>query len=92
MTAALDASILARVSAAIQETTFLCDVPITAISRFDEDLDLDRLEVMEVVIHLEAVFHTEFPQEAILGFRSVSDVVSHLSRRFFADMSELAAA
>ena len=92
MTGAFDASIFARVSAAIQETTFLCDVAITAKSRFDEDLDLDRLEVMEVVMHLEAIFHTEFPQEAILGFHAVSDVVGHLSSRFFPNMTELAIA
>ncbi len=89
MTSAFDNSILAKVTAAIQATTFLQAFQITAESRFDEDLDLDRLEVMEVVIHIEEVFDTEFPAEVILQFESVPDVVRYLSRRFFSDAAEL---
>jgi len=90
VTSAFESSILARVTAAIQHTTFLQDDQITPHSRFDEDLDLDRLEVMEVMIHIEDVFDTEFPAEAILQFESVPDVVRYLSRRFFPDAAELA--
>ena len=92
MTESFGNSILERVTTAILETAFLHDVQITADSRFDEDLDLDRLEVMEIVIHIEEVFDTEFPAEAILRFESVPDVVRYLSRRFSPDAAELASA
>ena len=90
MTSAFENSILARVTAAIQHTTFLQDAQITPQSRFDEDLDLDRLDVMEVLIHVEAAFDTQFPADAILQFESVPDVVRYLSSRFFADTAERA--
>jgi acyl carrier protein len=90
VTSAFESSILARVTAAIQHTTFMHDDGITPQSRFDEDLGLDRLEVMEVMIHIEDVFDTEFPTEAIVQFESVPDVVRYLSRRFFPDAAELA--
>lgn len=89
MTSAFENSILARVTTAIRDTTFLHNLQITAESRFDEDLDLDRLDVMEVMIHIEEVFDTEFPAEVILRFKSVPDVVRYLSRRFFPDAAEL---
>lgn len=90
MTSAFESSILARVTAAIQHTTFLHDGEITPHSRFDEDLGLDRLEVIAVMIHIEAVFDIEFPAEAVLQFESVPDVVRYLSRCFFPDAAELA--
>ncbi len=89
MVSSFHSSILERVTTAILETAFLQDVQITADSRFHEDLDLDRLEVMEIVIHIEEVFDTEFPPEAILRFESVPDVVRYLSRRFSPDAAEL---
>ena len=88
MTSAFESSILARVTAAIQQTTFLHSAQITPVCRFDEDLDLDRLDVMEVLIHVEEAFGTQFPAEAILQFESVPDVVRYLSGHVFADASE----
>ena len=90
MTSAFESSILARVATAIQHTTLLHDTLITSQSRFDEDLGLDSLDVMEVLIHIEEAFGIEFPREAIQRFESVPDVVHYLSRRFFADAAELA--
>ena len=92
MTSAFESSILARVTAAIQHTSFLHNFQITPISRFDEDLDLDRIDVMEVLIHVEEAFGTQFPADAILQFESVPDVVRYLSGNFFADSSEFACA
>ena len=89
LTSAFESSILARVMAAIQHATFLQDSHIKPQSRFEEDLDLDKLDVMEVLIHVEEVFHTQFPAEAILRFESVPDVVHYLSHRSFADAAEL---
>ncbi len=88
MTDALENSILARVIAAIQETAFSQTLAINRESRFVEDLDLDSLDVTEVVLHIEEAFDTEFSSETIARFHSVSDVVNHLSRRFFPDAAE----
>ena len=90
VTSASESSILARVTTAIQHATFLQDAQITPQSRFEEDLNLDKLDVMEVLIHVEEVFDTQFPTGAILRFESVPDVVHYLSHRFFPDAAELA--
>ena len=85
MTELLESSILAKILGAIDRTCFLRDVQITATSRFEEDLDMDSIELMEVVLHLEEVFGTVIKVEAIAGFYGVQDVVRHLSGRFFDD-------
>ena len=85
MTELLESSILAKVIAAIDRTCFLRDVRISATSRFEEDLDMDSVELMEVLLHLEEVFGTVIRPEAIAGFYGVQDIVRHLSGRFFAD-------
>ncbi|WP_171033898.1 phosphopantetheine-binding protein [Lichenicoccus roseus] len=85
MTELLESSILTKVISAIDRTCFLRDVRITATSRFEEDLDMDSIELMEVLLHLEEVFGTVIRPEAIAGFFGVQDVVRHLSGRFFAD-------
>ncbi len=86
MTELLESSILSKVIGAIDRTCFLRDVQITAHSRFEEDLELDSIDLMEIVLHLEELFATVIKADAIAGFYGVQDVVRHLSGRFFADV------
>ncbi len=90
MTAALESSILAKVIAVIQGMVCLRSRQITAEMRFAEDLDLDSLDVMDVALHIEEAFDTEFSLEVIATFRSLVDVVRYLSSRYFPEAAEFA--
>ncbi len=89
MTEALNQTIVAAVISAIRHTLFLPDHPISLETRFAEDLSLDSLDIVELAMALEETFQTEFPSEASERFRSVSDLVAYLSRRYFRDDLEL---
>lgn len=89
MTDALNRSIAAAVIEAIRRCFFLPDAQITVETRFAEDLALDSLDILEVAMALEDKFDLEFSRDVINRFRAVSDVVAHLSRYFFHDVSDL---
>jgi acyl carrier protein len=89
MTEALNQTIVAAVISAIRRTLFLPDSPISLETRFCEDLMLDSLDIVEVTMALEESFETEFPRDAGERFRSVSDVVTYISRHYFRDEAEL---
>ncbi|WP_428392456.1 phosphopantetheine-binding protein [Lichenicoccus sp.] len=88
MTEALNQTIITAVISAIRRTLFLPDSPIGLETRFAEDLSLDSLDIVELTMSLEETFKTEFPPEANSRFRSVSDLVTYLSRRYFQDDRE----
>ncbi len=89
MTEALNQTIVAAVISAMRQTLFLPDHPISLETRFTEDLSLDSLDIVELAMALEATFQAEFPSEVGERFRSVSDLVAYLSRRYFRDDVEL---
>ena len=89
MTQALKQSVLAAVVSAIRQAVCLPDTPITAETRFFEDLALDSLDIVEVTMELEETFQTELPTDAHDRFRNVSDAVAYFSRRYFPDAPEL---
>jgi len=89
VTEALNQSVLAAVVSAIRGAVCLPDTPITAETRFVEDLALDSLDIVEVTMELEGTFQTELPIEAYNRFRSVADAVAYFSRRYFPDAPEL---
>ena len=64
MTEALNQRILSDVIAAIRHALCLPDTPISAASRFTEDLGLDSLDLVELTIELEETFEIELPSDA----------------------------
>ena len=85
MTEALNQTIISAVIRAIRRTLFLPESAITLETRFSEDLQLDSLDMLELTMSLEETYSTEFPAEANARFRTVSDLVTFLSRRYFQD-------
>ena len=53
---------------------------VTAESRLEEDLGFDSLDLVEVVMKLEAVTGVEIPDEAAGNLRTVADVLSFLEQ------------
>jgi acyl carrier protein len=53
--------------------------PVTTESTFDE-LGLDSLDALNILYELEKEFNVHFPNEEVLGIRSVSQVIERLQR------------
>ncbi|MGI5912511.1 MAG: acyl carrier protein [Syntrophomonadaceae bacterium] len=57
------------------------DIPedeITMESRFDEDLDADSLDIVEMLMLLEEKFSIQIPEEAAEGLKTVGDAVKYV--------------
>ena len=85
MTEALNQTIVAAVQNAIRSTLCLPDALISLETRFSEDLLLDSLDMIELTMALEETFHAEFPHDSCGRFRSVAELVTYISGRYFAD-------
>jgi acyl carrier protein len=88
MTEALNQRILSDVIAAIRHALCLPDTPISAATRFAEDLGLDSLDLVEVAMELEARFQVELPDDFGERCRSVAQIAGYLSQRYFQDAPE----
>lgn len=53
---------------------------IDASSRLVEDLYIDSMNVVEIVMALNGIFHVELPQSEVAGWRVVADIVSSVVR------------
>jgi acyl carrier protein len=94
MEAALNRLVLDRVVLAVEQTTYVGDLGITAATRLADDLELGKFGLIKLALYLEEAFDIELPDEAVSLFRTVGDIVRHLSRNYFrdADFSALAEA
>jgi len=57
------------------------DIPedeITMESRFEEDLEADSLDIVEMLMLLEEKFSIQIPEEAAEGLKTVGDVVKYV--------------
>ncbi len=54
---------------------------ITLESRFDEDLEADSLDVVEMLMSLEDLYDIQIPEEVAEGMKTVQDVVEYLDAR-----------
>lgn len=53
---------------------------ITMESRFDEDLDADSFEIMELVVKIEDTFNVTVDDETLENIATVGDVVEMLEK------------
>jgi acyl carrier protein len=54
---------------------------ITATTRFQEDLNADSLEVVEMIMSVEEMFSIEVPDDAAEKLRTVGDLVAYIETR-----------
>ncbi len=54
---------------------------IEATSRLSEDLDADSVEVVGIIMNLEAEFGMEFPYENLDNIKTVGDAVTYIESR-----------
>lgn len=46
-----------------------------------DDLNADQLDVAEIVVNLEEAYNVKIPQEELLKFNTVGDVVTYMTER-----------
>ena len=51
---------------------------ITAVSKFEEDLEADSLDLFELVMALEEEYGVEIPSEDLTNLLTVQDVMDYL--------------
>ncbi len=70
-----------RVIKLISEATKVDMAKINAQTSFQDDLNLDSLDIVELVMKMEDEFEIEIPEKDAEGLKRVSDVISYLSKR-----------
>jgi acyl carrier protein len=86
MTEALNQRILSDVIAGIRHALCLPDTPISAATRFTEDVGLDSLGL--IAMELEARFQVVLPDDFGERCQSVAQIAGYLSQRYFQDAPE----
>ncbi|MEA1961140.1 MAG: acyl carrier protein [Bacillota bacterium] len=65
----------------IVEIKDLPEDQITLASRFDEDLEADSLDIVEMLMLLEEKYDIQIPEEAAEGMKTVQEVVTYVSEK-----------
>jgi len=64
-----------RVQEALAEQLGLGTHEVTPSARFEEDLDADSLDLVEVVLRLEEAFEIDIPEEEMQKLKTVGEAV-----------------
>lgn len=89
MQAALNSSVLDRVTSAIGRTTYIGDRVVTPETRLVSDLALDRFARLKLAVHLEEVFDLELSDEVLEKFVTIANIVKYIGGHYFRDIEPL---
>lgn len=70
--------VLERIVEILAEQLSIDADKITADSLFEEDLDADSLDIIDLVMSIEDEFQLEVPDEIIESMKSVGDIVNFI--------------
>lgn len=70
-----------RVKALIHELSGRVPPEVTLATRFEEDLGMDSLDVVELVIEIEDEFGIHVPDRIAADIETVGDLVAALTRK-----------
>ncbi|HLE10460.1 MAG TPA: acyl carrier protein [Bacteriovoracaceae bacterium] len=65
----------------ISEATKVDQSKITLDTSFNDDLNLDSLDIVELMMKMEDEFNIEIPEEEAEGLKKVRDVVTYLTNK-----------
>ncbi len=74
-------AVFAEVKRIIMEIKDIPEENITLDSTFEEDLEADSLDIVEMLMSLEEVYEIQIPEEVAEGMKTVRDVVEYLEER-----------
>ncbi|QNO16376.1 acyl carrier protein [Alkalicella caledoniensis] len=68
-----------KVKKIVVEHTSVSEDSVTLEASFQDDLDLDSLDIMDLLMVLEEEFDVQIPDEELQKMKTVGDVVSYIS-------------
>lgn len=74
-------SVFEDVRKIIIEIKDLPEDSITLESRFEEDLEVDSLDIVEMLMSLEELYDIQIPEEVTDGMKTVREVVEYLTAK-----------
>ncbi|MGI6452150.1 MAG: acyl carrier protein [Syntrophomonadaceae bacterium] len=74
-------SVFEEVRQIIVEIKDIPEEEISLESRFDEDLEADSLDVVEMLMLLEEKFDIQIPEEVAESLKTVKDAVDYIEER-----------
>lgn len=75
------AEVFERVRKVICEQLSVTEGEVSEDKRFQEDLNADSLDVVELIMALEEEFGIEIPDDDVANMKSVGDVTSYVAEK-----------
>jgi acyl carrier protein len=72
-------SVFDRVKKIIVEHTNVSEDVVTLDASFQDDLDLDSLDIMDLLMVFEEEFDVQIPDEELQKIKTVGDVVNYIN-------------
>jgi len=83
---AFNNSVFGRVAQAVAQTIYIEPAGLSENTRLVDDLALGRVGRLKLAMCIEEVFDIELQDDAVARFRTLGDIVNHLSYRYFRDV------
>lgn len=70
--------VLDQIKEILKDTMDIDESKITLDAKLKEDLELDSLDSVELIMSAEEEFGIEIPDEDVINFKTVNDIVNYI--------------
>lgn len=70
--------VLDQIKEILKDTMDIDESKITLDAKLKEDLELDSLDSVELIMSAEEKFGIEIPDEDVMNFKTVNDIVNYI--------------
>ena len=70
--------VLDQIKEILKDTMDIDESKITLDAKLEEDLELDSLDSVELIMSAEEEFGIEIPDEDVMNFKTVNDIVNYI--------------
>lgn len=70
--------VLDQIKKILKDTMDIDESKITLDAKLKEDLELDSLDSVELIMSAEEEFGIEIPDEDVMNFKTVNDIVNYI--------------
>lgn len=70
--------VLDQIKEILKDTMDIDESKITLDAKLKEDLELDSLDSVELIMSAEEEFGIEIPDEGVMNFKTVNDIVNYI--------------
>lgn len=72
--------VLDQIKEILKDTMDIDESKITLDAKLKEDLELDSLDSVELIMSAEEEFGIEIPDEDVMNFKTVNDIVNYIEK------------